>query len=367
MKLNNKGFAISGILYSMLILTVTLMFLILGILAGRRSTLNKVGQEAKGSIEERVYVKLVCSSIDISNTQLFSYDSNNLEQKYYVTSGNYYLIQAWGAAGADAGSNDGGKGAYVSAIYEAPSNGYLYINLGLGGDQISDQTTAPYNGGGAAYNNNSGAGGGATSVATRSNELRYLEDYSNSIILVAAGGGGAGTSFDGGYGGNLENGGSSGNSSYYGGGASPTTGGESKGSIKTGFDGSFGQGGKGSSYSNSRYTGGGGGGYYGGGGGAIYRTSWGWGRRTYYGTGGGGGVSYIKPEVLSTSKNIVNNGGLFNTEVDWVDYIGVGLAGNTEMPKPEMPDNINDFLSSFMIGNDHSGYVMITKLTCSEM
>ena len=32
MHLNNKGFAISGVLYSMLILIVTLMFLILGIL-----------------------------------------------------------------------------------------------------------------------------------------------------------------------------------------------------------------------------------------------------------------------------------------------------------------------------------------------
>ena len=42
MHLNNKGFAISGVLYSMLILIVTLMFLILGILAGRRTTLNKI-------------------------------------------------------------------------------------------------------------------------------------------------------------------------------------------------------------------------------------------------------------------------------------------------------------------------------------
>lgn len=46
-KLNQRGFAISAILYTMLVLTVLLMFLVIGILANRRATLNKLSSEAK--------------------------------------------------------------------------------------------------------------------------------------------------------------------------------------------------------------------------------------------------------------------------------------------------------------------------------
>lgn len=53
-KLDQKGFAISAILYTMLILTVLLMFLIVGILANRRATLNKLSSEVRKKLEGKV-------------------------------------------------------------------------------------------------------------------------------------------------------------------------------------------------------------------------------------------------------------------------------------------------------------------------
>ena len=50
-KLNQKGFAISAILYTMLILTVLLMFLIIGVLANRQATLNKMSSEVRKKID----------------------------------------------------------------------------------------------------------------------------------------------------------------------------------------------------------------------------------------------------------------------------------------------------------------------------
>ncbi len=52
-KLNDRGFAISAILYTMLVLTVLLMFLIVGLLANRRATLNKMSSEVRKQIEDR--------------------------------------------------------------------------------------------------------------------------------------------------------------------------------------------------------------------------------------------------------------------------------------------------------------------------
>ena len=375
MKLNNKGFAISGILYSMLILVITLMFLVLGILAGRRTTLNKIGQEAKASIEDRIHVKLVCTSIDFSTSQEFSYTGS--EEKFTAQAGTYYLIQAWGGAGAKVGSYSGGNGAYASAIYMSDSSQILYINVGAGGDAILNLNSSTYNGGGAPNNsgtNNSGAGGGATSIATRSGLLSTLNGSTtdkNSIILVAAGGGGAGSDVNGGYGGNLTTSGSSMKGSTYGAkGATATAGGTSKGYTKSswlssttysGTSGSFGAGGKGSSTAQSKYAGGGGSGYYGGGGGAISSNN-----GSYYGTGGGGGISYIRSDVLSTSQSVTKNGGIFSSKSVYIDYVGVGISGDDFMPEPKNVGTDAILSSDYVEGNTKSGYVLITKMTCVE-
>ena len=362
MHLNNKGFAISGVLYSMLILIVTLMFLILGILASRRTTLNKISSESQESVEDRVILieKTVCSSIDFNTATFYTFDSTDLEQTVNLSKG-FYLIQAWGASGTKTGSAPGGKGAYAATIYEAETNKIIYLNMGGNyNDDISNQNPA-YNGGGASKNG--GSGGGATSVATTSGELSTLSGKTDSIILVAAGGGGAGYNKPGGAGGDLFNGlnGAGSSDSYYGKGATSTAGGTGGSIYKTytnskGNSGVFGAGGSAGTRNTTYNGGGGGGGYYGGGGGSSYNSS-------RYGAGGGG-VSYINADVLTQTNTIMDNGGIFATKPDYKDYIGVGINGNEPSPKP-VHIQTEGILMEPEPGNTSTGAVRITKLNCT--
>ncbi len=56
-KLNEKGFAISAVLYTMLILMILLMLLILAILDNGRTTANKLSSEVKEELDNRTYEK----------------------------------------------------------------------------------------------------------------------------------------------------------------------------------------------------------------------------------------------------------------------------------------------------------------------
>ena len=50
MKLNNKGFAVSSVMYSLLILAVSLMFGILAILVSRKMTLDKIKDNVRSTV-----------------------------------------------------------------------------------------------------------------------------------------------------------------------------------------------------------------------------------------------------------------------------------------------------------------------------
>jgi len=54
MKLNNKGFAISSVLYALLILAISLMFGIIAILVSRKMTLDKIKISVKDDINDEV-------------------------------------------------------------------------------------------------------------------------------------------------------------------------------------------------------------------------------------------------------------------------------------------------------------------------
>ena len=56
MKLNNKGFAITAILYTLLVLTVLLMFLVISVLSNRRATLNKISERAREDVNQQIEV-----------------------------------------------------------------------------------------------------------------------------------------------------------------------------------------------------------------------------------------------------------------------------------------------------------------------
>ena len=56
MKLNNKGFAISSVMYSLLILAVSLMFGILAILVSRKMTLDKIKEKTKKTVNGDIII-----------------------------------------------------------------------------------------------------------------------------------------------------------------------------------------------------------------------------------------------------------------------------------------------------------------------
>ena len=65
MKLNNKGFAISGVIYAIMFLFIILIFAILGLLGTRKIILDKYKKEVADNIEGNVST-LNASKIDKS-------------------------------------------------------------------------------------------------------------------------------------------------------------------------------------------------------------------------------------------------------------------------------------------------------------
>lgn len=255
-KLNNKGFAISTILYSLLIMVFLIVILLMGIMSSNRiNTKNLVS-----TIEEEL------NRYSLTGTEFSPTDIQGEAQEYIVPYGKagWYRIELWGAAGGDSSAR-GGAGAYTSGVIYLEENTILYFYIGTEGNG----TTGGANGGGNANGAGRG-GGGATDV--RLSAGNWNDNASlNSRIMVAAGGAGAQGNIAGENGGTLEAGIST--NAAYGKGATQTAGGAGGTSAGAG---KFGIGGNGVSNGS-----GGGGGYYGGGGGGSNSP-------------GGGGSSYIQ-------------------------------------------------------------------------
>ena len=263
-KLNNKGFAISTMLYSLLIMVFLIIALLMGIMSANRQN-NKT---LINTIEDEL------NRFSLTSTE-FVPNSTTSGQEYIVPFGQagWYKIELWGAAGASgigsasAGTSaQGGAGAYTSGIIYLEENTLLFFYVGGRGSG----TNGGANGGGKGNGDGSG-GGGATDVRLIGGAWNNTDSL-NSRIMVAGGGGGAYKTIAGQNAATLEgyptanaNDGKSGN--QIAGGASAQT--------NTDAQGSKGMGGNG--YSGGS---GGGGGYYGGGGGKSNRL-------------GGGGSSFI--------------------------------------------------------------------------
>lgn len=185
MKLNNKGFAISTVLYALLIMVFLIVILMMSIMASNR--------KATKSLVSTIEAEL--NRYNQSATTI-AYDENVTYQTYTVPSSGWYKIELYGAEGGGINGTTikGGKGAYTSGI--------IYLDIGtelsfyIGGK--GDGNNGGVNGGGNGKGNGTG-GGGATDVRVGS-DIRQR-------IMVAAGGGGAtqynGASATGGDGGGL--------------------------------------------------------------------------------------------------------------------------------------------------------------------
>ena len=265
-RLNNRGFAISTLLYGLMIMSLLIVVALISNLSTNRKNTTTLVDKIEDELNR---LSLSDTGGDYTGGEV---DANGRE--YIVPSAGWYKIELWGAAG---GGPNGGRGAYVSGIMYLDLGEYLYFYIGEQGDKA-----AAFNGGGAGSLTDPRyfGGGGATDVRLISgawNDETSLE----SRIMVAGGGGGtaAGDTNVGGMGGTLLGGNGTTTKrkdpiiAY--GGTQYAGGKHGVGSHSSGTSGTFGAGGTG-----GKYLAGGGGGYYGGGASGVASKS--------AGTGAGG-------------------------------------------------------------------------------
>lgn len=313
MKLNNKGFAISIIIYSVGSLAVLTLILILAIDSGIRKNNTTI-------------VDAIKDELNSASKSRWTFTYSGTPEAFTVPETGTYQLEVWGASGGSLGGT-AGNGGYATAKLTLTYNSTIYVVVGSAGNSYN----GGYNGGGnggestGVEGSQSGAGGGgATHIATATGTLETLRTQQSSILIVAGGGGGTGVEGIGGVGGGTTggNGYDTYNDDYNdfcgAGGTQSAAGCTNSTTVGCGM---FGRGGDMSLYSGGYGGAGGGGGYYGGGGSARSHA------------GGGGGSSYTASGLTAVQ--------LISGDQSMPDYTGDGT----------------------MIGNSGNGYAVITKLS----
>lgn len=195
MKLNNKGFLITGILYSLLLLFLILIVGMVAILSARQNKLEYISRDIITKLNDKY---------DFNIARSWSFDYTGDYQVFTVPTDGYYNVELWGASGGSMTDNsktyNGGAGAYTKGtIYlTRGENIYIYVG-GRGSNNVSltscekDGELGGYNGGGTLLDGQciyGSSGGGATDIRLNSGTW---DDFNGlkSRIMVAAGGGGA--------------------------------------------------------------------------------------------------------------------------------------------------------------------------------
>lgn len=152
-RLNNKGFAITTIVYGLAIMSTMILTLVMSLLATTRRDNNNLATEVEAELNR------------FSKTAVVYDAANASGQEFIVPEGQagWYRIELWGAQG---NGENGGLGAYTSGIIELQEGDLLYFVVGKNG--------LP------------GQGGGATDV-----RIEHTDSPSSieTRIMVAAGGG----------------------------------------------------------------------------------------------------------------------------------------------------------------------------------
>ena len=169
-KLNNKGFAISSLLYGLLLVAFLVVAVLMSIMASNRQNTS--------TLVDKIEEELNRQSI---STAEYSYTGYTQEFVVPYGKAGWYKIELWGASAEDY-EEDGhqGRGTYTSGLIYLAENEHLYIEVGEKGS-----TSSP----GLAYNqikSTIDGLGGATTV-----RLGGPRGASGSVLLMLAGGGGA--------------------------------------------------------------------------------------------------------------------------------------------------------------------------------
>lgn len=327
-KLNTKGFAISTLLYGLMIMSFLIVLALISSLGTNRKNTKTLVEKIEDELNR---YSLTSTS---GNYEGGDIDSNGRE--YIAPSNGWYKIELWGASGYGVGSTSAGRGAYTSGTVYLEANDHLYFFVGEAGKAPCNPYTScnnsTFNGGGQGgfFTSNKqryGSGGGATDVrlvAGAWNDNTSLQ----SRIMVAGGGGSTDGINTGSAGGTLV--GVAGSDKEHG--AVAGQGGtQSAGGTSGRYNGSLGIGGDGyiptsnTACCNDAF--GGGGGYYGGGGGYSGNPSYCSTPCTIRGYGGGGS-SFIMGYAGVRATNSSGNPSTDVTKTFNIEYGEYDSAGN---------------------------------------
>ena len=115
MKLNNKGFAISTVIYGLAIMGILLVAIIMATMAATRSNSRQLAK----SIEEEL------NRFNKSETFFAPIGNNISPQEYIIPATGWYKIELWGSSGTS-----GSNGAYTSGLIKLVEGDILYFYVG---------------------------------------------------------------------------------------------------------------------------------------------------------------------------------------------------------------------------------------------
>lgn len=150
-KLNNKGFAISALVYGLSIMGILIVAILMKTVSSTRENQRLLAEQ----IEDEL------NTLGMSSN---SYAPSDVGQVFTAQEDGLYRIELWGAAG---GNGSGGKGSYTTGIIQLKEGDNLYFYVG--------KKTAN--------------GGEETDVRVLSNGGYSGHDSYETRIMVAAGGG----------------------------------------------------------------------------------------------------------------------------------------------------------------------------------
>ncbi len=176
-RMNNRGFAISSLLYGLLLVAFLVVAVLMSVMAANRKNTSTLINKIEEDLNRH--------SVTVTE---FEYTGD--VQEFVVPHGKqgWYKIELWGAAGAgEIGDTTQNRGSYTSGIVYLEANTHLYIYVGgtgVSGSRAYNQIYSTVNG-----------GGGATDVRTVSGGANAEDVTSMETIIMLAGGGAKGGNY----------------------------------------------------------------------------------------------------------------------------------------------------------------------------
>ena len=121
-RLNNKGFAISTVVYGLSIMGVLIVMIVMRSMASNRTNQKAISESIENELNKLSKSEVVFQALPPSV-------SGNSQQRFVVPDGasGWYKIQLWGAQGANGA---GGLGAYTSGVIHLNAGDNLFIHVG---------------------------------------------------------------------------------------------------------------------------------------------------------------------------------------------------------------------------------------------